>query len=129
MSILVSNSLIISGELVALYINKNIIKNILKQKKYDVYFDNINQEIKESKNIIKYMMLYNTLYYIKNNSITLTYPIIVNITGKLKYPIYFLLLHQLYNKFISVIFNKNINHIKYFSLLLTNIGFISIYFI
>ena len=129
MSILVSNSLIISGELVALYINKNIIKNMLKQKKYNVYFDNINQEIKESKNIIKYMMLYNTLYYIKNNSITLTYPIIVNITGKLKYPIYFLLLHQIYNKFISVMFNKNINHIKYFSLLLTNIGFISIYFI
>ena len=129
MSILVSNSLIISGELVALYINKNIIKYMLKQKKYDVYFDNINQEIKESKNIIKYMMLYNTLYYIKNNSITLTYPIIVNITGKLKYPIYFLLLHQIYNKFISVMFNKNINHIKYFSLLLTNIGFISIYFI
>jgi hypothetical protein len=129
MSILLSTSLIVTGSGLTIYIVGKRINNMLKNYKYNYHIDNLSEQIKESKNIIKYAILYNCSRYIYQNYF-LNYNIINKSLEIIKYPLLLLMINQYYNNFISLLFfnsittNKKYKYLIGCSFIITGIGFL-----
>ena len=113
MSILISSSLVLSGSGLSIYIVGKQLNKLLKNYKYNYHIDNLCDQIKESKNIIKYTILYNLSRYIHQNYLN-DYIIINKSLKIIKYPLLLIIINQYYNNFISLmVFNKLTSTKKY----------------